>query len=428
MTWLKAVGAGIVGAGLPAKPLPASGPGKVLSRASPLPQALLCQVLRLLVAVGLVVLLAACGGSEPPDAREAEVSGLRVGEALGGEETEGFRRADVPRVFEFPRDHGPHPGFRNEWWYVTGNLDGPEGERLGFHITFFRVGLAPELAGDARWHDSAWASPDIWMAHTAVVDREAGYHASEERFVRDGAGLAGATDPVGRVWAEDWQLADLDRDRWTLDFSVDDYRLALELEPLRGPVLQGEAGLSQKGPEPGNASYYYSMPRLKVSGEVERAERGPLAVTGQAWMDREWSTSALSEGQVGWDWFALQFDDGLDVMYYQLRKADGEPHPLSKGRWMPADADDRLLEPDQVELEPRRWATQPSGNRYPVEWAMRIAPPDGSGPREFTVRAIRDEQEMDTVIRYWEGAVDILDSEGQPVGRGFVELTGYDDE
>ena len=376
----------------------------------------------------LVGLLAACGGGEPSESDDSGVTGLRVSEALGGEDTTGFRRADAPRAFEFPRDHGPHPGFRNEWWYLTGNLDGPEGERFAFHVTFFRVGLAPELAGDTAWHESAWASPDLWMVHTAVLDRDAGFHASEERFVRDGGGLAGATEPVGRVWAEDWELAGLEGERWTLRFTVEDYVLSLELEPAREPVLQGEAGLSQKGPEPGDASYYYSMPRIAVAGEVRRASGTALDVTGQAWMDREWSTSALAEDQAGWDWFALQLDDGLDVMYYQLRQEDGEPHPLSKGRWMSADADDRLLEPDQVELEPRRWATQPSGNRYPVEWAMRIAPPDGSAAREFTVRAIRDEQEMDTVIRYWEGAVDILDSEGQPVGRGFVELTGYDDE
>ncbi len=389
------------------------------SRASPLLQGLLVML--------LVGLLAACGGVEPPEADDSGVTGLRVSEALGGEDTTGFRRADAPRAFEFPRDHGPHPGFRNEWWYLTGNLDGPEGERFGFHVTFFRVGLAPGLAGDPVWHESAWASPDLWMVHTAVLDRDAGFHASEERFVRDGGGLAGATEPVGRVWAEDWELAGLDGERWTLRFTVEDYVLSLELEPAREPVLQGEAGLSQKGPEPGDASYYYSMPRIAVAGEVRRAAGAALDVTGQAWMDREWSTSALAEDQAGWDWFALQLDDGLDVMYYQLRRPDGTPHELSKGRWMPANAEDALLEPEQVQLEPTRYATQPSGNRYPVEWSMRIEPPDGGPVREWTVVAVRDEQEMDTVVRYWEGAVDILDADGEPVGRGFVELTGYED-
>lgn len=377
---------------------------------------------------GLVGVLAACGGAEPPETEDSGITGLRVGEALGGEDTAGFRRADAPRAFEFPRDHGPHPGFRNEWWYLTGNLDGPEGERFGFHVTFFRVGLAPTLGGAAAWRVSDWASPDLWMVHTAVLDRAAGYHASEERFVRDGAGLAGATEPVGRVWAEDWVLDGLDADTWSLRFTVEGYALELALRPLRAPVLQGEAGLSRKGAGAGDASYYYSMPRIAVEGEVRRASGAALPVTGQAWMDREWSTSALAEDQVGWDWFALQFDTGLDVMYYQLRRPDGRPHALSKGRWMPVEGDDRLLAREHVELEARRWATQPSGNRYPVEWAMRIAPPDGSAPREFTVRAIRDAQEMDTVIRYWEGAVDILDGEGESVGRGFVELTGYDDE
>ncbi len=410
---------GFVGAGLPANGSRQNPARAGASRAGPLPQGLLV--------VLLVGLLAACGGAEPPERADAEVTGLRVSEALGGEDTTGFRRADVPRAFEFPRDHGPHPGFRNEWWYLTGNLDGPEGERFGFHVTFFRVGLAPGLAGDRVWHESAWASPDLWMVHTAVLDRDAGFHASEERFVRDGGGLAGATKPVGRVWAEDWELAGLDRDRWTLRFTVEDYVLSLELEPAREPVLQGEAGLSQKGPEPGDASYYYSMPRIAVAGEVRRASGAALDVTGQAWMDREWSTSALAEDQAGWDWFALQMDDGLDVMYYQLRRPDGTPHEQSKGRWMPAAAGDALLQPEHVRLEPTRFATQPSGNRYPVEWSMRIEPPDGGPVREWTVVAVRDEQEMDTVVRYWEGAVDILDADGEPVGRGFVELTGYED-
>lgn len=381
-----------------------------------------------LIAV-LLLVLAGCERPGPEPAEEPGVTGVRVGEALGGAEVEGFRRAEAPRAFEFPRDHGPHPGFRNEWWYVTGNLDGPQGERFGFHVTFFRVGLAPALGGDAQWHGSDWASPDIWMVHTAVLDVAARHHDSEERFVRDGAGLAGASEPVGRVWAEDWQLAGLDGDDWWLEFSVGGYRLALDLRPERDPVLQGADGLSRKGPEPGDASYYYSVPRIAVTGEVVRAAGAePLPVTGQAWMDREWSTSALAEDQVGWDWFALQFDDGLDVMYYQLRRPDGSPHELSKGRWMPAGAADTLLQPEHVRLQPTRLARQPSGNRYPVAWTVHVEPPDGSPPRMFSVEAVADEQEMDTVIRYWEGAVDILDGDGERVGRGFVELTGYEDD
>ncbi|MGM0553548.1 MAG: lipocalin-like domain-containing protein [Pseudomonadota bacterium] len=382
------------------------------------------------LAVWLVLIpgLTGCDRPPPEPDRETGVTGLRLAQALGGDDVEGFRRADRARAFEFPRDHGPHAGFRNEWWYVTGNLDGPDGERLGFHITFFRVGLAPELAGERHWQASAWASPDIWMAHTAVVDPGAGHHGSEERFARDGAGLAGASTPVGRVWVEDWRLAGLDTPRWELDFSVGDDRLELQLRPQRAPVLQGEAGLSRKGPEPGDASYYYSVPRIAVSGEVYRnGDGGRLPVTGQAWMDREWSTSALDHDHAGWDWFALQFADGLDLMYYQLRRTDGSIHPFSKGRWMPAgDRRGQLLEREHVQLVPTRHARLASGNRYPVEWAMEIRPPGDGKMREFTVHAVRDEQEMETVIPYWEGAVDIRDRDGNHAGRGFVELTGYD--
>lgn len=378
--------------------------------------------------LALAMLPGLVGCDRPPadPGQESAVTGLRVAEALGGDDLDGFRRADQARAFEFPRDHGPHPGFRNEWWYVTGNLDGPDAERLGFHITFFRVGLAPVLAGSPHWQDSTWASPDIWMAHTAVVDLDADHHGSDERFVRAGAGLAGASTPVGRVWVEDWQLVGLDTQRWELEFAFGDYRLELELQPQRAPVLQGEAGLSRKGPESGDASYYYSVPRIAVTGKVWRND-DLLPVTGQAWMDREWSTSALAGDQVGWDWFALQFDDGLDLMYYQLRRADGTAHPSSKGRWMPpGDAIGSPLEPDHVALSPTRYARMPSGNRYPVEWTLEVRPPGPDAGRGFTVHAVRDEQEMDTVIRYWEGAVDIRDREGERVGRGFVELTGYE--
>ncbi|WP_018946331.1 lipocalin-like domain-containing protein [Thioalkalivibrio sp. AKL17] len=374
--------------------------------------------------------LVACTGEPPePDAGvDGNGGALRVGDALGVEDVEGFRRADGPRAFEFPRDHGPHPGFRNEWWYLTGNLDDPDGGRHGFHITFFRVALAPELEGDPAFHGSSWATPRLWMAHAAILDVEGDWHGSEERFARDAAGLAGASEPAGRVWLEDWELAGLAGDTWDLRFTVDGRELELELDPERAPVLQGEAGLSQKGPEPGNASYYYSVPRIAARGTLRDANDDERLLSGQAWLDREWSSGALAAGQIGWNWFALQFDDGTDLMYYQLRREDGAPHERSKGRWMPADAPDHELRPEHVELEPLRHARMPSGNRYPVVWAMTVTLPDGNSPRRFRVEAVREFQEMDTVIPYWEGAVDIRDEEGELLGRGFVELTGYERE
>ena len=369
----------------------------------------------------LTIVLGGCSG-EPAPGSAAEQTVTRLTEALGGTDTEGYLRADHARSFRFPDDHGPHPGFRNEWWYITGNLDAENGDRFGFHITFFRVALAPEFGGDEAFRSSQWATHHIWMGHSAITDVAARRHVSEERFAREGAGLAGATHPADRVWLEDWSLSGLGGDVWQLVVGSGPFALELDLTPLREPVLQGDAGLSQKGREPGNASFYYSVPRIAAEGTL-RDGQTTRRVAGQAWLDREWSTSVLDAEQVGWDWFALQLDDGTDIMYYQLRLRDGSPDPLSKGRWMPRDAPDRLLRLEDVDLAPRRFATMPSGRRYPVAWTLSL-PEYG---QQLFIEAVLDRQEMDSFIPYWEGAVDIRDAEGRKIGRGFAELTGYDE-
>jgi predicted secreted hydrolase len=376
-------------------------------------------VKRRLLLLLLALLAVGCAPErDVPPAPEEVIT--RLSEALGGTDTEGYRRADRPRDFAFPEDHGPHPGFRNEWWYVTGNLDAENGDRYGFHVTFFRVALAPRFEGDAAFQASPWLTRHIWMAHAAITDAAGRRHVSEERFAREAAGLAGASARGERVWLEDWFLAGMDGEEWRLAMEAGPYALDLVLTPGREPVLQGDAGLSQKGREPGNASYYYSLPRIAVRGSLRR-EGDAQTVSGQAWLDREWSTSALDEDQVGWDWFALQLDDGTDIMYYQLRLDDGSPHPLSKGRWMPADGPDRLLQPADVRLAPLRFARMNSGRRYPVAWQLSF-PELG---QDLLVEAVLDQQEMQSFIPYWEGAVDIRDGEGRRLGRGFVELTGY---
>jgi len=370
------------------------------------------------VAIGLVT---GCG-SEPAPPPSQEQAVTRVSEALGGGDTAGYLRADRAREFRFPADHGPHEGYRNEWWYLTGNLDDEAGHRFGFHITFFRVALAPDFSGEAALRTSDWATRHIWMGHAAVIDVTGARHVSGERFAREAAGLAGAGTPAGDVWLEDWRLSGLAGERWQLSFDTGPFQLALDLQPLREPVLQGDAGLSQKGREPGNASYYYSVPRIQVSG-VLKDEGGERRVTGQAWLDREWSTSALDDGQVGWDWFALQLDDGTDLMYYQLRMRDGRPDARSKGRWMPAGGHGKALRVEDVVITPTRFARTVSGMSYPVAWRLAIP----GEAVDLRVEAVLDDQEMDSFIRYWEGAVDVRDPEGRLVGRGFVELTGYDE-
>jgi predicted secreted hydrolase len=367
-------------------------------------------VRRACLALGLLALLAGCGEPDPP-AREPSLSS-RLG--AGGQA--GFARALEPRRFQFPADHGPHPAFRNEWWYFTGNLAGADGRRLGYQLTLFRIALVPEAVPRA----SAWATRDLWMGHLAVSDAASGEHRERERFARGAAGLAGAQRAPLRIWLEDWVIGSTDGKGWHLRAAADDVAVDLRLDALRPPLLQGEAGLSRKSARPGNASYYYSITRLATRGEVQLgAER--LAVTGLSWLDREWSTSALAEDQAGWDWFALQFDDGRDLMYYRLRRNDGSADPMSAGSLLGADGRRKALDAAGVELTPLRWWQAEDGIAYPVAWqlALHDEPP-------LRVEAVFDDQRMDLSVRYWEGMVRVTDAaSGRLLGRGYMELAGY---
>ena len=342
-----------------------------------------------------------------------------VAQALGGDPDPRYARALEVREFVFPEDYGPHPEFLNEWWYVTGNLDGPEGQRFGFQITFFRFALSPEEAPE----ESNWATHQGWMAHLGLTDVNADRHYAHERFSRGAAGLAGAHIDPFRVWLDDWQLISLaDNDfPWALQAATDEMALQLRFLPLKDKVFQGEQGLSRKSEMPGNASYYFSMTRLATEGSVRIGEQ-TWAVSGLSWMDREWSTSVLGEGQIGWDWFSLQLADGQDVMVYELRREDGTVDPISKGLWVEAgrDAQHTVLSFDEYEITVLETWQSPSGALYPVAW--RIVFPERG--RELEVRAVRPNQEMNLSVRYWEGAVDVFE-QGQAAGRGFVELTGY---
>lgn len=370
----------------------------------------LCVIARCLFC-GLIVLLVSGCGAEPSD------TGVDVSAALGGDDVAGYLRADSPREFRFPEDHGPHPGFRNEWWYVVGNLEGETGHRFGFQITFFRVALAPE----APESDSGWSTDHVWMAHLAVTDARAGRHHAFERFARGAVGLAGAGLDPYRVWVEDWRLESSAGNDfpWRLEAGEEDVSVELTFRPRKPPVLQGDRGLSQKGAGEGNASYYYSMTRLDARGRVRIAGE-THEVGGLAWLDREWSTSALGEDQAGWDWFALQLDDERELMYYRMRREDGSADPYSKGLIVEPDGSGRLIRREDVDLEVTRTWRSETGRTYPVSWTLYVAPLD----RSFEIRAVQDDQEMDMTVRYWEGAVEVLEN-GRPAGRGYVELTGY---
>jgi predicted secreted hydrolase len=369
-----------------------------------------------------LLLLSMAGCFSRGDAAAERPSGIAALQASGAA-GDGFERATGSRVFDFPADHGSHPRYRNEWWYFTGNLVADGGARYGFELTFFRIATSAQPPD----RQSAWATNQIWMAHFALTDGQRGKFFAAQRLAREALGVAGAeADPFG-VWVKDWSVrgaAGTALPTFELRAADGDQSLELRLQAEKPVALHGDAGLDLKGPEPGNASYYYSIPRLNAQGHV-RVEGRDFAVSGLAWMDREWSTSALSPGIAGWDWFALHLADGRDLMYYRLRRADGGSSEYSKGSLIAPDGSVRRLAADDVQLDVRRqWRSATSGIDYPVEWRLRI-PEAGI---DLDLAPLIDGQEIDLGVRYWEGAVLSVESSGErPAAEGYLELAGYGD-
>lgn len=340
----------------------------------------------------------------------------------------GFAQVLGPRAFDFPRDHGAHPDYRQEWWYVTGNLDGPHGERFGFELTFFRFALAP--AGRLSIErGSRWRTHQIYMAHFAVTDVARKRFRYSQKLSRDALGLAGAVASTAdggslRVWLDDWSLSTSlpAATQWRLHAVQPGYELTLDAQARLPPVLNGEAGLSRKSSEPGSASYYYSMPRVAVSGRLMR-DGVPLEVSGVAWVDREWGSGTLGSAEQGWDWFALELKDGSSVMFYSMRNRDGSRDPHSAGTWVDATGQSRPLASDEVRIEVEDYWKNQRGERYPARWHVRI-PTENV---ELDVQPVLQDQELTTSPRYWEGAVDVSGSHDghDAAGRGYVELVGY---
>lgn len=361
--------------------------------------------------LALLFLLGALGCRQP----EAELqAGLSVADTLRGDPGAGFARALAPRRFLFPADHGPHPEFRTEWWYFTGNLESPEGRRFGYQLTFFRNALA---AAPPR-RPSAWAARDVYLAHFALSDVGGGKFRSFERIRRANLGLAGARAEPFRVWLDGWSAT-----MEGLKAASGDVAIDLALEPGKPPALQGEAGLSRKGDGAGQASYYYSLSRMPTRGTV-KVGKATWRVAGASWMDREWSTSSLGADQVGWDWFAIQLDDGWDLMFYQLRRKDGSADPASRGSWISPAGEVTAIPAGELAIEVLgRWRSPRSGASYPAGWRLRSPLRN----LDLTVRPALADQELDTSFRYWEGAVAVSGEAGgrAAAGRGYVELTGY---
>jgi predicted secreted hydrolase len=335
--------------------------------------------------------------------------------ALLGAAPARFEQAHEPVRLAFPRDHGAHPGFRTEWWYVTGWLDGPGGRRRGFQITFFRV-----ATGLRTGERSAFAPRQILFAHAAVSDSAIGHLVHAERIARAFPGLAGAATSDADVAIDDWRMRRLPDGRFVAHVAGDGLALDLAFRPTQPPLPQGRDGYSAKGPAPGQASLYYSMPQMRIAGTVTLGGHRET-VGGVAWLDREWSSTYLMPGAVGWDWTGLNLAGGGALMAFRIRGRDGGTL-WAGGTLRTADGRRTVLGPRDVAFTARHlWRSKRTGARYPIDPVLRVRLP--GGVRAFPLAPLFPDQELDGRAGgspvYWEGAVTA------PGARGYLELTGY---
>ena len=345
------------------------------------------------------------------------VNPIDVSKVLSDNDTSGvYKKARDKINFRFPADHRPHNDYQTEWWYFTGNVNSRSNELFGYHLTFFRRGL-DKTTGNTE--DSEWRAKNIYFAHLALTDIYNKKYYSSEKWSREMKELAGATSGPLKLWIDDWSLK-LDSGKFVIHASTMDFSIELRLEALKNIVLQGDEGLSKKSDEPGNASYYYSITRLKTSGIIKQGTKS-YRVQGSSWFDHEWSTSALSGNQQGWDWFSVQLDDNTDIMIYKLRLKNGQADPVSSGTIIGKDGKVLRLKYPEFRIEQLSgWKSKETGISYPSGWEIDI-PVSGLS---MTVEPRLPDQEFNHSFTYWEGAVSVVTTAGIK-GTGYVELTGY---
>jgi predicted secreted hydrolase len=335
-------------------------------------------------------------------------------------EKSGYEKATGPRKWVFPRDFGAHEDYQTEWWYYTGNLETAEGRPFGFQLTFFRQAVKPGTIDTA----SQWRNKQIYSAHFTVSDIQNKQFYEFERFSRSGNALAGASSKPYAVWLEDWSVDTIGQNSVKLNAKDSDIEINLDVENLMDQVLQGDRGFSVKGIDSGNASQYYSLVQQGTSGTI-KIKGDEYHVKGLTWKDHEFSTSALSAGTVGWDWFSVQLDDGSALMLYLLRREDGSLEATSAGKYVAQDGKTTTLNAADWSVVVRdRWRSPKSGATYPAKWDL-VIPKLGL---ELTAEAWMADQELSTAAAvYWEGAVKYAGTrDSKPVsGNGYVELTGY---
>ncbi len=349
---------------------------------------------------------------------------LAVPASLPAFAADDWKQAVGPRTWSFPRDHGAHPEFRTEWWYFTGNLRDGAGNRYGYQLTFFRQGVRLQPANPGN----PWSLRDLYLAHFALTDVRSGSFRFAEQVTRSGPGISGAASDGMNVWNLGWS-ARMQGGSILVHAGHEGMELSLELKPRKPLVLQGEKGLSRKGPAEGQASYYYSLTDLATRGTIRTPDtQMPVPVEGVSWFDQEFGSNVLSRDQVGWDWFSLHLSDGRDLMLFILRKKDGTVERESSGTLIEPDGKSRHLKLGEIQMEVLgTWKSPKSGGAYPNRWRIRIP---GTGI-DLQIAPLVAAQELITAgstgVTYWEGAVDGSGtSPGRPINcEGYVEMTGY---
>lgn len=321
-----------------------------------------------------------------------------------GTTSEGFATPRAPATFAFPADHGPHPEYRIEWWYLTANMTAADGTEYGLQWTLFRTALAPEEA-------EGWASPQLWMGHAAVTTPND--HFVSERLARGGIGQAGVVADPFDAWIDDWSLKGAEFDTLRMTASGADFAYDMALSAQGPLVFHGQDGYSVKSAQ-GRASYYYSQPFYTIEGVLTLPD-GDVSVTGQAWLDREWSSQPLSENQSGWDWFSLSLTNGK-LMGFRLNQTDGRH--FTAATWITPDGETTAFAAGAFQAQPVA-RSDVGGRSVPTSWSIQL--PDRGV--DVTVTALNPQAWMATSIPYWEGPVIV---EGSHAGRGYLEMTGYE--
>jgi predicted secreted hydrolase len=336
---------------------------------------------------------------------------------LGQAAAPSFAPVTPGRQLVFPRDFGAHPDFRTEWWYVTGWLRRPDGSPLGFQVTFFRTRTAHDTGNPSKF-----APKQLVIGHAALSDPALGHLVHDERSAREGFGLAWARTGTTDLKLDDWRMVRAADGSYRVSVRSSKLTLELRLQPTQPVLVQGDGGYSRKGPRPELASYYYSEPQLKVSGTAGRAGTPQVQVTGNAWLDHEWSSEVLTPEASGWDWIGANLDDGSALMAFQIRSKQGDK------LWAHATVRDpsgkvTRYAPDQVSFSPQaRWTSPRTKAVYPVATIIT------TGSTRWNIQPLQHDQELDsrrsTGAVYWEGAVTV-ERDGAPAGRGYLEMTGY---